>query len=172
MTVKRTQCLSAWLAAAVSNSPSGITARMRVRDSTMLLPGQRLTVFYAEDKFVCSSCTAKKVQPPSVVNRPHTYLHHLIRCSQKEDDATERSTDERVVTVESTVADLDNKVAAIEKQVAKVDFKLDDKLDPVATRVNSLDEKADSLNERLSRLEAYMERIEGMLGRLTAPQNI
>lgn len=110
---------------------------------------------------MCNTCTAKKV-PAEPVDKPHVYTHSLVRCHVQQDDDTERSTDERVITVETTVAALSNTIHGIETQVAAIDSKLDDKYD----------QKVDPLIERMSRLEGCMERIEQILGQLVTPEHV
>lgn len=99
-------------------------------------------VFLTGDIFMCNTCTAKEV-PVEPADKPHVYTHSLVRCHVQQEDDTERSTDERVITVETTVAALSNTIKGIKTQVAAID----------------------------SKLEGYMERIERMLGQLVTPEH-
>lgn len=95
---------------------------------------------------MCNLCILKKVPEQPVKGQPHTYLHSLVRCHKKDKAATERSTDERIAVVESTVAALSQKV-------------------------DSANDKLLSVNDRLLRLEGFMERIESALGQSVVPQH-
>lgn len=96
---------------------------------------------------MCNLCIAKRVPPGPVGDKPHVYLHTLVRCQAKKlnDSSKTDSTNDRIAAVESTVADLSEKVKAIEQQVALVTLKLD--------------QQAESVREQFSRLEGYMERM-------------
>lgn len=107
---------------------------------------------------MCNKCEAKRTPPVPVGERPHTYLHHFVRCHPKEQVVAKKTTDDRIISVETTVSALDGKIAAIEKQIGLVG----DKLGPIDSKVGSLD-------ERMSRLEGSMERIERLLAQLASP---
>ncbi|KAI0090195.1 hypothetical protein BDY19DRAFT_938961 [Irpex rosettiformis] len=80
---------------------------------------------HSVDDFLCSTCTARRVEPGSFDrNQQHTYLHTLVRCARKpppDSQAAERSAEERMAALEQTVWALSGKVGRVEDTLSRIE---------------------------------------------------
>ncbi|KAI0088301.1 hypothetical protein BDY19DRAFT_190628 [Irpex rosettiformis] len=82
---------------------------------------RRFYGFDSRDTFQCATCVAKRVPSVPIGDAPHTYLHHLVRCSVKKPQAEELTTDERVVTVDLKVDSLEKKILKLEEFLGRIE---------------------------------------------------
>ncbi|KAI0701233.1 hypothetical protein BC835DRAFT_271177 [Cytidiella melzeri] len=81
---------------------------------------------YAIDNFLCSTCTARRVEATSSFDRSkqHSYLHTLVRCARKppsDAKAAERSAEERMAALEQTVWALTGNVGRVEETLSRIE---------------------------------------------------
>lgn len=65
------------------------------------------------------------MEPPEVAqHKQHTYMHALVRCTQKaecEDEQAELTTDERIGMLERTVGALDGRMGRLEDALTRIE---------------------------------------------------
>ncbi|KAI0806043.1 hypothetical protein BC629DRAFT_1138761 [Irpex lacteus] len=103
-------------------------SRMLLRCTDCDRPYKQPTWYYgahAVDNFLCSTCTAHRVEPtPFDRSQQHTYLHTLVRCARKplsDAKAAEHSAEERMAALEQTVWALTGKVGRVEETLSRIE---------------------------------------------------